>query len=208
MSLNQIISQSIQNTKKRFISITRLIIVIVVIFVAVAFGFPYLNNNLFANNKVSITTTMVLEKILEVSDLSTVQTSYNSIVRIDDPVNTSDALYYISYEAVISAGIDFSLVDLVLDYEEKSLTITIPEAKIIETTVDIGSLDYIFIDKKSNNESVTAYAYQMCKNDVSIESENIPAIKELAYDNAIGVISTLTIPFMQQLGSDYELIIA
>lgn len=208
MGLDQIISQSIQNTKKRFISIIRVLVVIVVIFIAVAFGFPYLNNNFFANNKVSLTTTMVLEKILEVSDLSTVETSYSSIVRIDDPVDNRDTLYYISYEATISAGIDFSLVDLALDHEEKKLTITIPESKILDTNVDIGSLDYIFIDKKSNNESVTAYAYQICKNDVAIESENIPAIKELAYENALGVISALTVPFMQQLGAEYELVIA
>lgn len=208
MGLDQIISQSIQNTKKKFISVARILVVIVLIFIAITFGLPYLNNNFFANNKISITTTMVLDKILEVSELSTVQTTYNSIVKIEDPVDNNDALYYVSYEATISAGIDFSLVDLALDHEEKILTISVPEAQIQDTNVDIGSLDYIFIDKKSNNETVTAYAYQMCKNDVAIESENIPEIKELAYENAIGVISALTIPFMQQLGADYELIIA
>lgn len=207
MSLNQILSQSIMNLKKRSIQVIRLVSVIVVIFITFTFALPYLNNQFFANNGATITTTMVLDKILEVSDLSTVQTSYSSIVKIADPLDTDQALYYVSYDSTISAGIDFSLVDLALDHEEKTLTVTIPDGQILDTNVDIGSLDYIFIDKKSNTETVTAYAYQMCKNDVAIESEKIDEIKELAYENAVGVISALTVPFMQKLGSDYELVL-
>lgn len=205
MSINQIIYQSIQNTKSRLKTILKILVVVAVIVIAIIFAKPYLGN--FSKSNVVVTTTMVLQKILEISDLSTIQTNYNSIVRIPDPIDSESILYYISYEATISAGIDFNLVELNLDHDEKTLTITLPESKIHETNVDIGSLDYIFIDNKSNTETVTAYAYKMCQNDVAVESEKIDVIKELAYENAISVITALTVPFMQKLGSEYNLVI-
>lgn len=206
MSLNQIINQSIQNTKTRMKMVLKLVVVVAVVVIAIFCVRPYISN-FSQSSDVIITTSMVLDKILEISDLSTVYTNYNSIVKVPDPINSEDTLYYISYEATINAGIDFSLVELNLDHEAKTLTITIPESKILETNVDVASLDYIFVDNKSNTETVTAAAYKMCQNDVANESEKIDAIKELAYDNAISVLKALTVPFMQKLGSDYQLVI-
>lgn len=205
-------SQVFYHLRKKFIR-GGVVFLIIIIFIAVGFGAykygtPYITSKYFTSNNVSVTTTMVLEKILQISDLSTVQTNYNSVVRVNDPANYDTVLYYISYEAIVSAGIDFSLVDLTIDHENKKLTITLPQSEIQETNVDISSIDYMFIDSKSNTETVTADAYQLCKNDVAIESENIDAIKELAYDNAVGVLTALTVPFMQKLGDEYILVIA
>lgn len=206
------IKQSTYHLTQKIIKIVILILLALVIsavgFGAYKYGAPYITSKYFTSNNVSVTTTMVLEKILQISDLSTVQTNYNSVVRVNDPANYDTVLYYISYEAIVSAGIDFSLVDLTIDHENKTLTITLPQSEIQETNVDISSIDYMFIDSKSNTETVTADAYQLCKNDVAIESENIDAIKELAYDNAVGVLTALTVPFMQKLGDEYILVIA
>lgn len=184
----------------------KILVVIALIIIVTVFARPYIGSLVKSSNAV-VTTSMVLQKIIEISDLSTVQTNYNSIVKVTNSVNSGDILYYVSYEATISAGIDFSLVELELDHEEKTLTIIIPASKIHETNVDIGSLDYIFVDNKSNTETVTASAYKICQNDVAVESEKVDAIKELAYENAISVLTALTLPFMQKLGSEYQLVI-
>ena len=50
--------------------------------------------------------------------------------------------------------------------------------------MDIGSLDYIFENKKANTENVSEQAYKKCIEDVTRESAEEKAIYELAKQNA------------------------
>ncbi len=147
-----------------------------------------------------VITVSTLEKIVEVSDLSTFKVVYNGVACAEDK-------YYVSYEATVDAGIDFEKIEITVDNEMKKVTINLPEAEILDTYVDIASLDYIFIDKKANTETVSEEAYKLCKYDVKQESESQEAIIELAQQNAENVVIALVKPFVDQVDPEYEIVV-
>ena len=147
-----------------------------------------------------VITVSTLEKIVEVSDLSTFKVVYNGVACADDR-------YYVSYEATVDAGIDFEKIEISVDIEAKLVTIKLPEAEILDSYVDIASLDYIFIDKKANTDTVSEEAYKLCKYDVKHESENQEAIIDLANQNAENVVIALVKPFVDQVDPEFEIVV-
>lgn len=178
-------------------SITKIIIAIIVIAVL-----AMVLLNVFKKEEPvkEVVTVSTLEKIVEVSDLSTFRVVYNGVACADDK-------YYVSYEATVDAGIDFEAIKITVDNEAKKVTVDLPEAKILDVYVDIASLDYIFIDKKANTETVSEEAYKLCKYDVKVESENQEAIIDLAQQNAENIVRALVQPFVDQVDPEYEIVI-
>jgi hypothetical protein len=82
-----------------------------------------------------------------------------------------------------------------------------PEIQLNDIDVDIASLDYIFVNEKANNETVTQTAYEACKADVNDECTQEDAIYELAKQNAKNVIEALIKPFVNQMDEEYVLVI-
>lgn len=148
-----------------------------------------------------------LEKAINVSDLSTFEAIYNGIAKVTDADDPEKINYYVSYDAKVKAGIDFEKVDISVDAETKRITVTLPEVKITDIAVDITSLDYIFENNKANTETVSEEAYKKCIEDVTNESNNEDAIYELAKQNAQNIAEALLSPFIEQLDSDYQLVI-
>ncbi len=178
-------------------SITKIIIAIIVIAVL-----AMVLLNVFKKEEPvkEVITVSTLEKIVEVSDLSTFRVVYNGVACADDK-------YYVSYEATVDAGIDFEAIKITVDNEAKKVTVDLPEAEILDVYVDIASLDYIFIDKKANTETVSEEAYKLCKYDVKVESENQEAIIDLAQQNAENIVRALVQPFVDQVDPEYEIVI-
>ena len=77
--------------------------------------------------------------------------------------------------------------------------------KITDVNVDIASLDYIFMNKRANTETVSAQAYKKCIDDVTKESNSTTEIYELAKQNARNIVEALIKPFVEQLDDKYEL---
>lgn len=153
----------------------------------------------------SIITTSTLEKILTVSDLSTFEAIYNGIAKVTNPDDAQKIDYYVSYDATVKAGIDFEQVEISVDNTAKIISVKLPEIKITDITVDIGSMDYIFINDHANTETVSEEAYKWCINDVTDESAHEDAIYELAEQNAKNIIEALIRPFVSSFDSEYQL---
>ena len=92
-----------------------------------------------------------------------------------------------------------------MNEKDKIITVTLPEIKITDVDVDIASLDYIFMNKKANTETVSAQAYKKCIEDVANESNSTDAIYELAEQNAHNIVEALINPFVEQLDREYKL---
>lgn len=150
-----------------------------------------------------IITQSTLEKIIHVSELSTYEVVYNGIAEVMNEKKPENVDYYVSYEAKVKAGIDFEQVEIAVDNEAKKISVTIPEIKITDVTVDIASLDYIFENKKADTETVSQQAYKACIQDVTNESAKKEAIYELAEKNAENMIEALISPFVKQLDAEY-----
>ena len=148
-----------------------------------------------------------LEKIINVSDLSTFEAVYNGIAKVTNDESPYEIDYYVSYDAKVKAGIDFSQVGIDVDNENKIITITIPKIRINDVNVDIASLDYIFLNDRANTETVSEQAYEKCVEDAANETNEEDAIYELAEENAENIIRALIEPFVQQLDSKYDLIV-
>lgn len=146
-----------------------------------------------------------LEKMVDVSDMSTFEAIYNGIAEVENEADPTQIDYYVSYEAKVKAGFDFEKLDMQVDHDRKVITVKIPEIKITDVNVDIGSLDYIFENKKANTETVSEQAYKECIEDVTRESAEEKAIYELAKQNAKNTMEAIIQPFMEQLDEEYQL---
>lgn len=193
--------------KKRKISFKKWIIiglVIVIIVAAVSFITVQVLSN--QEKKAEILTTATLEKMVKISELSTFQAVYNGIAKVTNQDNPDQIDYYVTYMAKVNAGFDFEKVKVTLDKEVKKITVSIPEIGFIgEPVVDIGTLDYIFLNDKAETNTVSAQAYPACIEDAKKESEEEPAIKELAKENARNIMDALINPFIENLDTEYEL---
>lgn len=184
----------------------KLLLTILIIALIVAIGILFLTRLLDRQeNKEEILTVSTLEKIINISELSTFQAVYNGIAEVMNEKKSDQLDYYVSYEAKVYAGINFEEVKITMDEEAKKISVTIPEIGITDVNVDIASLDYIFHNKKANTSTVSEQAYKACIADVTNESEKEEAIYDLAEQNAKNIIKALISPFIEQLDSDYEL---
>lgn len=153
----------------------------------------------------SLITTSTLEKILDVSDLSTYEAIYNGVAKVTNPDDPQEIDYYVSYSATVKAGIDFKKIKVSLDEKDKIISVELPELQPPEVMVDIGSMDYIFFNEDANTETVSEQAYKQCIEDVTQESKNERAIYDLAEQNARNIVEALIRPFINGLDSEYQL---
>ncbi len=176
----------------------------IVLFAALAVFLIIKKPGIFAGrHQKNMITESTLEKIIKVSDLSVFETVYNGVAQIDGPDDETD--FYAYYEATVKAGIDLKEVDIVTDEKNKKISVTLPPVKINEIIVDESSLDYIFINKKADNEMAFQRAYRAAETDVAAEAENETAIYELAGENAANIVEALIKPFVLQLDAEYEM---
>ena len=184
-----------------------LVIAAVVILVAIAAVAVLLQTSGREEPQPQVFNKSTLERIINVSELSTFTAVYNGIARVANEKKPEKIDYYVSYEATVNAGIDFQKVEISMDEEQKTITLKVPEAHITNQSVEMSSLDFIFLNKKADKPGVTEVAYKACEEDVRQESEQQSAICELAKQNAENVLKALTKPIVDQLGDGYQLVI-
>lgn len=142
-----------------------------------------------------------LREVLDISQMSTVEYTYNSIV---DVTEEDELKYSISYNGHIKAGIDFSQIAITVDSDQKSIVVTVPEAEITETVVDISTLDYIFQDTKYDTETTMDEAYSRSCEDLQAKATNNGDILSSAKENAISAVKALLEPWVEQAGYKIE----
>jgi len=152
-----------------------------------------------------IITKATLEKILNISELSTFEAVYNGVARVMNPSNPQNIDYYVSYNARVKIGFDFEKISIRVKNADKHIRITIPPVTITDVIVDIGSLDYIFVNDKANTEMVSQQAYKACEEDVTKESKTQKDIFVLAQQNAENFVRALVKPFVEQIDGEYTI---
>lgn len=146
-----------------------------------------------------------LERIIDISKLSTYTAVYNGVARVYSKENPEEVEYYVSYQSRVDVGIEANDIKIDLDEEGKIIHVHLPEIQITDITVDPGSLDYIFVNQSANDASATAEAYRICEKDVEEKSKGQGSIFELAKQNAINTVTALTKPLVEQIDGEYEL---
>lgn len=194
-----------KKTFKIFKFIVALIICLILLAVIGFFVIPQITES--QNDKREVITDLTLEKIIDVSELSTFTAIYNGVAKVMNKEKTDQIDYYVSYEARVKAGIEFDKITIDIDDAQKIIYITMPPVTITEINVDIASLDFIFYNDKANTVSVSKEAFKACETDVETESQQQEKIIELATQNAKNILDALTRPIIGQLYPDYTLVI-
>lgn len=147
-----------------------------------------------------------LQKIIEINELSTADYTYNATVSKTKD-DSSEIMYYVAYEGTVTAGIDFHEIDFDLNEEEKVITITIPEVKIHNISVNMGTMDYIFTKDKYETETISQEAYKLCKADLNKRIEDEELLKKTAKENAISSVEALFKPWIETIDKEYQVVI-
>lgn len=200
-------SKNEEKVKKRFEGkrLKYVIILVVALVAVIAAVIVFTASRVSKKSEPEIISKSTLEKIINVSDLSTFEAVYNGIAKVMNDEDAEKVDYYVSYDAKVKAGIDFEKVDITVDNEQKIITVKLPEIKITEINVDIESMDYIFENDKANTSTVSQEAYKKCIEDVTNESNSENAIYELAQQNARNIVEALISPFVEQFDVEYQL---
>ncbi|MDE6699534.1 MAG: DUF4230 domain-containing protein [Acetatifactor sp.] len=141
----------------------------------------------------------VLEKTLQISELSTYKITYNGVAAVRD--SNEKILYNVAYDAKVSVGIDMEKIKIEVnedDKDNKKIIVSIPQIEIMDADVDPGSLDYIFQNKNANTSDVFKTAYPACIEDAENECKNNHTLYKLARENAINMIKALMQPLLVQ----------
>ncbi len=132
----------------------KLILIISVVILAVLMLAATLHRYSRPKDQKELLTTASLEKIIEVSELSTYDAVYNGIVEVRNTENADQVDYYVSYKSKVKVGIDLADVQESANPENKKICVVLPEVKITDVTVDFGSMDFIFVKEDAETETV------------------------------------------------------
>ena len=152
-----------------------------------------------------VITVSTLQEIVSVSRLSTYTAVYNGVAQVMNQENPDETDYYVSYEAKVYAGIDFSEVQFRVDEKKKVIYVDLPQVDITKIDVDIASMDFIFYNDKANAATVSQTAYTACEADARRESEKLEDIYLLARQNAGNVLTALIRPIVEQMDPEFSL---
>ncbi len=143
-----------------------------------------------------------LQDVLETSELSTATYTYNSIVSAyaEDGVTVR---YHVSYEGSVKAGVDFADIDMEIDNENKTILLILPDAEVLDTSVNAGTLDYIFADQKYNTETIAQEAYNLSCIDLESKIEQEEQLYAIAKENAVAAVEALIKPWVEQIDANY-----
>lgn len=100
----------------------------------------------FREEKPSVTSVNVEFTLHSIGELATqsgyftnVQTIQNSRTIFGVTVPFTQKQYVYSYSGVVKAGLDFGEISIDVDEDAKTVSVTLPETRILDTTVDLDS---------------------------------------------------------------------
>ena len=157
-----------------------------------------------SQNKVSTVSKSSLEKVLETSQLTTLQYTYNAIAEVKKEFFDT-IKYHVAYEGTVQAGIDFEDIDIDINKEKKIITITLPEVSIQNVIVSAESMEYIFNDDKYESETVASEAYSACVKDLQTRAEKEVQLLQMAKENARDAVQALIEPWVKQVDEEYTI---
>lgn len=160
-----------------------------------------------SDGKTTIITESTLKEVLEISELSTVEYTYNAITTKLKSDNEDEAEYYVAYEGTVTAGINFESIIIHIDEPNKNITITLPEVNIQRVKVEIDSLDFIFVHDKYETSTVVQDAYDLCVMDLKKRAEKEETFKLMAKENAVSAVQALFKPWIMTVDSEYEVVV-
>lgn len=181
-----------KNRRRVLLIFVLALVLAVVLFVTVVF--PLITHK----SEPEYFTSSTLEKVVKVSQLSTVECIYNGIAKKEPtffgPIQT-DSGYSVKYSSRVKVSYDFSAVRV--EKNDEGLVVYLPEPKIGDPVLD-DELGFI----PEGYSGDFGEALSLCKDDVVREVQQESSILELANENMERTITSLMVPLV---GKDTEI---
>ena len=145
-----------------------------------------------------------IEEVFEINELQTADYIYNAVTRVYD-TDGKTLKYYVAYEGKVTAGIDFSNVQVQVDEDSKTINISLPKVTVQDAIVEAGTLEYIFEDEEYNTDDVFKEAYTICQKDLDKRAVSEGKLLNIAKENAKQVVEAMIAPWVEQIDSTYSL---
>lgn len=167
--------------------------VIIIVVLAVAGGL--FSASLLANpGSTQIITSSTLERLVNISKLSTAEFVYNGIAdKINDDGSTA---YHVYYASSVRASIDMGEIDFDIDEEARTVTPILPNITIDDPVLDETSLQLM----PRNPNSSLPELISLCKQDALTEVKSDGQIYATAQENLRSTIEALLNPLLEQSG--------
>ena len=134
-----------------------------------------------------------LKDVIKISELRTVEYTYNSIAKA---IDGDEIKYYVAYSGKAVATLNFD--DIEFEQDEDIIYIKVPDPDDIK--IELGTdFEFLFTKKKYETENVIVEAKRICEEDLAEKVKNNSAVKDAARESAKNTLNALMKPFEKQL---------
>ena len=185
--------------KKKIGSLVKIALIAIVVLIAAVVGYNVLTHT--GGDKETMSKSIVSGYISDIGELATAEYGYTmahtankpkkTIVGFEIPFTDSKVIY--SYEGLIKAGFNFADIEVEVDNVGKRILITLPEAKILSSSIDRDSL--IVYDER--NSPFNAFTFEDMNlsigelEDDAKEAALSNGLLERAAENAKSIITSM-----------------
>lgn len=150
----------------------------------------------FGKGEERIITSSTLKEVVDISELSAAQFTYNGIAEVYNNNTSKSVKCRIRYHAKVKAGIDMENIDF--DVNEKDLIVKplLPKIEITSNIADEESLSFI----PDGVDIELQEALEACEKDALMEAEKSGRLFETAEDNLKSIIEALLLPVIEPKG--------
>lgn len=142
-------------------------------------------------------TTSDLERVVNISRLSSAEFVYNGIAQALD--ENGSVQYSVAYCATVRAGIDMSEITFEIDEDTRVVTPILPEIDIDEPILDETTLEFMPSNPRADLQEIIA----LCKEDALTEMQEDGQIYTTARENLQSTVEALITPLLEH--GDYTL---
>ncbi len=151
------------------------------------------------SGKTAISVETALKEVIEISEFTTAEYTYNSIVTVKGTEGKKAkevVKYYAKYKGTVKSGFDIQNVEIIST--KKGITVVVPKIEVQDVDVDT-KMSFIFTKKKYDTENTYQEAYKACQKDLKEKANNNKSLFKTAKESAIETLTALSKPFEKQL---------
>lgn len=152
-----------------------------------------------------VSTKFAVERVLSVEQLWTLKHEHQGVVSVSETNKKGKVKehYSVKYSGSAVGGVNIGGSTISVDESSKIITVTLPEAYVVDIHVDFGSMQFMWNKNKYNTETVSAEAYKACVKDLKEIVARDTSLLESAKRNAIEQVENL----MKSFKKEYSVIV-
>lgn len=167
------------------------------------------------NSSSGINKSIEIKEMREIAELATIECYFHNVAKSDKELNPAwyefwekkNMRFWAEYDGIVKIGIDIS--KLKVEVDGNTVSITLPEAEVLDAVVDQATLteDNFYYDPnaKKPNADEQKEAFRGAQDDMKASAQANYALMENARDNAKELLENYVKTIGDAIGTDYEI---